>query len=116
MTLLDFWQHADYDVKYYVYIKNIYGQYIPVCSKYIRDLRIEPNHSKWFLALNYKIDSLYVCKNGDIQVDLIDKHFNQQIEDWWTTDKKVIETWNNSDKTKRPFLWKMETEKFTLKK
>lgn len=116
MTLLDFWQHADYDVKYYVYIKNIYGQYIPVCSEYIKDLRIEPNHSKWFLVLNYKIDSLYVCKNGDIQVDLIDKHFNQQIEDWWTTDKKVIATWNNLDKTKRPFLWKMETEKFTLKK
>lgn len=111
MRLLDLWQVSTNSQMYHVYITNNYDQNLPVYHGTIVDLCMDDEYGgEWFDSLDLEIEVFYVCKNGDIQVQLKDEHFFERVEDWWTSNKSITDKWDDLNPETRPWRYSLETE------
>lgn len=111
MTLLDFFQTAPYWIIFHVYTTNAYDQNVPIYHGTVQDLRMDDKYDgEWLSALSYKVDVFYVCKNGNIQINLIDKYYEKRVEEWWTTDERILSKWDKLNPETRPYRYSCETE------
>lgn len=113
MILLDMLMPCHCDQKFYIYVTNAYDENLPIYKgekQQIFNGDRQGSCYELFDHLHDKVDLYEVCSKGGIQISVIDEHFDQRVQDWWSSDPKETEKWNDSDPMSRPWLFSCETE------
>ena len=114
MTLWDLLETAQCSQIFAIYVQNIYDQNIPLARGTRSEvITVDADYGEkvLFEHLMDKVEYYAVNKNSVIVVFLRDLNYNNKVEKQYSD--KVARKWKDLDPNTRPWLYEIETEKYT---